>query len=41
MSHRTIFAAVAAVALAGCSSVPRPPVPLVEYVDLEKFMGDW
>ena len=41
MSHRTILAAVAAVALAGCSSVPRPPVPLVEYVDLQKFMGDW
>ena len=40
MSHRTILAAVAAVALAGCSSVPRPPVPLVEYVDLQKFMGD-
>jgi len=41
MSHRTILAAVAAFALAGCSSVPRPPVPLVEHVDLEKFMGDW
>ena len=21
--------------------MPRPPVPLVEYVDLQKFMGDW
>ena len=41
MSHKPIFAALAAFALAGCSSVPRPPVPLVEHVDLQRFMGDW
>jgi len=41
MSHRPILAAFAAFALAGCSSVPQPPVPLVEQVDLQRFMGDW
>jgi apolipoprotein D and lipocalin family protein len=41
MHHRQILFAVAALALAGCSSVPRPPVPVVQYVDLERFMGDW
>ena len=41
MSHRPILGALAALALAGCSSVPRPPLPVVEHVDLERFMGDW
>jgi apolipoprotein D and lipocalin family protein len=41
MPHRPIFAALAALSLAGCSSVPRPPVPLAQNVDLERFMGDW
>jgi len=38
---KPILAAFAALALAGCSSVPHPPVPLVGNVDLERFMGDW
>jgi apolipoprotein D and lipocalin family protein len=41
MPTRFIVAACAAFALAGCSSVPRPAVPLVESVDIERFMGDW
>jgi len=41
MQHRSILAALAALSLAGCSSVPRPPVPLAQDVDLERFMGDW
>lgn len=27
--------------VAGCSSVQRPPIALVEQVDLPRFMGDW
>ena len=38
---RIIPAAVATLVLAGCSSVPRPAVPLAENVDIERFMGDW
>ena len=41
MLFRFIPAAVAALVLAGCSSVPRPAVPLAENVDIERFMGDW
>jgi len=41
MSRCNILAAIAALTLAGCSSVPRPPVPTVAHVDLERFMGDW
>ena len=40
--HRSpLLAALATLALAGCGSVPRPPVPLVDHVDLGRFMGDW
>jgi apolipoprotein D and lipocalin family protein len=41
MLFRTFLAAVAALTLAGCSSVPRPAIPLAESVDIERFMGDW
>jgi apolipoprotein D and lipocalin family protein len=41
MKHGSLVAALAAVAFAGCTSVPHPPVPVVEHVDLERFMGDW
>ena len=41
MTYRILAASIAALALSGCSSVPKPPVPLVEHVDLQKFMGDW
>jgi apolipoprotein D and lipocalin family protein len=37
---RTIaLASLLSVAVAGCSS--HPPMPTVDYVDLERFMGDW
>lgn len=41
MSRRKHLAAIAALALAGCSSVTHPPLPSVAHVDLERFMGDW
>jgi apolipoprotein D and lipocalin family protein len=41
MTTRTILATLGVLALAGCSSVPREPVPTVQSVDLERFMGDW
>ena len=41
MRCRPFLIAMAAFVVAGCSSVPRPPVPLVDHVDLERFMGDW
>jgi apolipoprotein D and lipocalin family protein len=41
MYCRAILAAIALFVFAGCSSVPRPPVPLVAQVDLDRFMGDW
>src|SRR5512144_3180527 len=28
-------------ALAGCQSTPRAPLPTVPRVDLQRFMGDW
>ena len=34
--------AIAAIALGGCSSMPKqPPLRTVDYVDLHRFMGDW
>lgn len=41
--RRNPFAAtaLAALALAGCNSVPKPPLPTVPHVDLARFMGDW
>ena len=27
--------------LAGCSTVPHPPIALAQKVDLDRFMGDW
>jgi apolipoprotein D and lipocalin family protein len=34
--------AIAAIALGGCSSMPKqPPLRTVDYVDLNRFMGDW
>lgn len=40
---RSLFAvaALASVALAGCGSVPTPPLTTVPQVDLQRFMGDW
>ena len=41
MKHPRLLASLAALGVAGCSSVPHAPVPLVEDVDLQRFMGDW
>ena len=41
MKHPRLFASLAALGVAGCSSVPHAPVPLAEHVDLQRFMGDW
>jgi apolipoprotein D and lipocalin family protein len=40
MLKSTLIAATALL-LAGCQSVQRPPIALVEQVDLPRFMGDW
>jgi len=36
-----VFLIAALVVLAGCQSVPRPPLATVPKVELERFMGDW
>lgn len=41
MNPRPLLAGIVALAFTGCSSVPRPPVPLVSHVDMQRFMGDW
>jgi apolipoprotein D and lipocalin family protein len=33
--------AVVTLGIAGCTSVPRPPLALAGPVDLNRFMGDW
>lgn len=35
------IAALASLTLAGCGSVPKPPLTTVPQVDLQRFMGDW
>jgi len=39
MTARSLI--LSALALAGCQSVPHPPLAQVERVDLARFMGDW
>jgi apolipoprotein D and lipocalin family protein len=43
MNHRPLrnlaLASILTAAAAGCSS--NPPMPTVDYVDLERYMGDW
>jgi len=41
MTHRIAMLMVILFALAGCQTLSRPPIKTVEYVDLERFMGDW
>lgn len=38
---RRIATAVAALSLVACQSLNRPPLRVVDYVDLKRFMGDW
>jgi apolipoprotein D and lipocalin family protein len=39
--RRTVLAALSAVSIGGCAGNSLPPVEPVDYVDLERFMGDW
>jgi apolipoprotein D and lipocalin family protein len=42
MIRATVIATVPLlVLLGGCQSVPESPIPTVERLDLERFMGDW
>ncbi len=36
-----LIAAIAALLLAGCASGPSMPITTADYVDLDRFMGDW
>jgi apolipoprotein D and lipocalin family protein len=39
--NKSTLLATAALLLTGCQTVPRPPIALVDQVDLPRFMGDW
>lgn len=39
--RQTLLATISAVALSGCAGTSLPPIEPVDYVDLERFMGDW
>ena len=41
MKYPRFLASLAALGVAGCSSVPHAPVPLAGHVNLDRFMGDW
>jgi apolipoprotein D and lipocalin family protein len=42
MHRKTVLSlTLALLPLAGCSTVPRPPIATVTHVDLDRFMGDW
>ncbi|HYQ92355.1 MAG TPA: lipocalin family protein, partial [Candidatus Competibacteraceae bacterium] len=41
MKQRVIILVITLVILVGCQTLPGPPMKTVEYVDLERFMGDW
>lgn len=38
---KMIAALLAPLTLFGCQSVVRPPIHVVQHVDLQRFMGDW
>lgn len=35
------FVTLAGILLTGCQSMSKPPLETVDYVDIERFMGDW
>ena len=39
--RQAILATLSAVSISGCAGNSLPPVETVEYVDIERFMGDW
>ena len=38
---RTLTIIASFIIVTGCSSVPEKPIPTVDYVDIDRFMGDW
>ena len=41
MNYRITLLALTLLTLAGCQTVPGPPLKTVDHVNLERFMGDW
>jgi apolipoprotein D and lipocalin family protein len=41
MSIRTTLLTLSGIALVSACQAAPPPLETVEYVDLERFMGDW
>lgn len=41
MIRRATVALIIGLMLAGCRSVPEQPLPIVDRVELPRFMGDW
>jgi apolipoprotein D and lipocalin family protein len=39
--RQVFLATLSAVSISGCANNSLPPVETVEYVDIERFMGDW
>ena len=39
--RQALLATLSAVSISGCAGNPLPPVETVEYVDINRFMGDW
>ena len=39
--RQAILATLSAVSISGCAGNSLPPVETVEFVDIERFMGDW
>ncbi len=39
--RQALLATLSAVSISGCANNSLPPVETVDYVDIERFMGDW
>ena len=38
---RSGLISILSILMFGCQSVPHPPIEPVDYVDIDRFMGDW
>jgi apolipoprotein D and lipocalin family protein len=38
---RNVISPLSMLALLGCQGAPKPPLETAEYVEIERFMGDW